>query len=57
MRYAIGTRAVVQKGLRDFRVVCATCDAGGSTRYDTKAAAMDSAIRRSAEACRSCGAS
>jgi len=54
-----GTRAVVQKGPFDFRVVCATCDGGGTVRHKTKDAASRAAVRDSNKPCPckpSCGA-
>jgi len=50
-----GTRAVIQRGLSDFRVVCATCEAGGSVRHWTRDAASHAAGRDSGRACRTCG--
>jgi hypothetical protein len=55
-RYAVGTRAVVEKGPREYRVVCATCDAGGTVRYESKDAALRAAIRDSNRPCAVCGA-
>lgn len=55
-RYAIGTRAVVRRGTSDYRVVCATCDAGGTVRHPTRDCAMRAATRDSALPCRACGA-
>lgn len=54
---AIGTRAVWQDGPFDFRVRCATCDGGGSTRHQSRKAASSAAIRDSDKACAACGAS
>ena len=56
-RYAIGTRAIVTKGAHDHRVICATCDAGGTVRHETRSMAFDAACRDSAKPCRACGAS
>ena len=58
--FVCGTRAVVEVGPNDFRVVCATCNGGGSVRHDTRDSANGAAIRDSARPCpakRSCGAS
>lgn len=55
--FVCGTRAVVKAGPSDFRVVCATCDGGGTVSYPTRGRANDAAIRDSNRACRSCGAS
>ncbi len=55
-RYAIGTRAIVRKAEHDYRVVCATCDAGGSKRYENHAQAFHAAAESSARKCRVCGA-
>lgn len=52
-----GTRTTQRRGPDDFRVVCATCDAGGSVKHPTHASASSAAIRDSARACTSCGAS
>lgn len=53
---AIGTRAVWQDGPADFRVRCATCDAGGTVRHATREAAAQAAARDSDKACHACGA-
>lgn len=55
--FVCGTRSVEQRGPRDFRVVCATCGAGGSVRHDTKKEANSAAVRDSVRHCRACGAS
>ncbi len=54
--FVCGGRAVVRRGPDDFRVVCATCDAGGTVKHRTDAAAVSAAIRDSARGCRACGA-
>lgn len=54
--FACGTRKAIQRGPRDHRVVCATCDAGGSTRYETREEAIAAAVRLSGRRCRTCGA-
>lgn len=55
-RYAIGTRAYGPVGPSDYRVVCATCGAGGSVRHATLADAGRAAARDSAKPCAACGA-
>lgn len=55
-RYAVGTRAYGQAGPRDWRVVCATCDAGGTVRHETQASAGRAATRDSNKPCAACGA-
>ena len=55
-RYAIGTRAIIHRGPRDYRVVCATCDAGGTVRHDTRDKAFTAAARDSAKPCLACHA-
>jgi hypothetical protein len=54
--FVCGTRAVIESGPHDFRVVCATCDGGGTVSYPTRTAANRAAIRDSARPCK-CGAS
>lgn len=61
--FLCGGRAVIECGPQDFRVVCATCGAGGSRRFkvnnDTTPGAecaARAAVRDSGTACRSCGA-
>lgn len=57
--FVCGTRAVEQHGPEDFRVVCATCDGGGSVRHFTRELASRAATRDSARPCparRPCGA-
>ena len=54
-RYAIGTRAIVQRKPGDYRVVCASCDAGGTVHHTTQRRAFRAAARDSARACRACG--
>lgn len=53
--FVCGTRAVVRKGLQDYRVVCATCGAGGTVKYAIPEDADRAAVRDSARAC-NCGA-
>jgi hypothetical protein len=55
--FVCGTRAVVEKSSHDYRVVCATCDGGGTVPSHTKSAASAAAVRDSNKACRKCGAS
>lgn len=57
-RFVCGTRAVVERGPKDFRVVCATCGAGGSVRFCERKMANHHAIRYSAYPCLApgCGA-
>jgi len=54
--FVCGTRRAFRKGTGDFRVVCATCGAGGSTWHRTREAATSAAVRDSAKACKACGA-
>lgn len=54
--FVCGTRAVLEESPHIWRVVCATCEAGGSVPHKTKAAATSAAVRDSAKACRACGA-
>ena len=51
-----GTRKTVKLNPGDFRVVCATCDAGGSRKHPTHDSASSAAIRDSNKPCRACGA-
>jgi hypothetical protein len=55
-RYAVGTRAYGQVGPRDWRVVCATCGAGGTVRHETRESAGRVATRDSGKPCAACGA-
>lgn len=55
--FVCGTRRVKTRGPSDFRVVCATCEAGGSVRHATRQSATSAAVRDSARACAACGAS
>lgn len=52
-----GTRKTVQMGPSDYRVVCATCGAGGSVKHATQSEASRVAIRDSGKPCHKCGAS
>lgn len=52
-----GTRKTVRRGPGDFRVVCATCEAGGSTKHNTHELAASAAIRDSNKPCQACRAS
>lgn len=51
-----GTRKVIRRAVGDYRVVCATCDAGGTVPHRTKEAASSACVRDSAKPCRACGA-
>lgn len=55
-RFVCGTRAVTQTVPHTWRVVCATCEAGGTVPHRTKEAAMAACVRDSAKPCRACGA-
>jgi len=51
-RYCVvGTRAVVLRGAQDFRVVCATCDGGGTRRFRIPEDAERAACRDSYKPC------
>lgn len=39
-----------------YRVLCATCDAGGTVKHPTKTVAVAAAVRDSARPCATCGA-
>lgn len=52
----VGTRAYYRDGPDDYRVRCATCDAGGTVRHASRDAASRAAARDSAQPCRECGA-
>ena len=52
-----GTRAVIRRGPDDFRVVCATCETGGTVRHRTLASAGAACTRDSDRSCQKCGAS
>jgi hypothetical protein len=57
--FTCGTRAVVRVRPGDFRVVCATCEGGGSVSYPAPGLANVAAVRDSARPCParpSCGA-
>lgn len=51
-----GTRRTVMKKPGDYRVVCATCGAGGTVKYPTHQAAGQAAVANSARPCGTCGA-
>lgn len=53
--FVCGTRRVVSRGPGDWRIVCATCGCGGSTRYDRREDVTRAAVRMSGRPCR-CGA-
>lgn len=58
--FVCGTRKAVKRGPGDYRVVCATCDGGGSRRYNTASLAASKAIAQSNRPCPRrppCGAS
>lgn len=54
--FVCGTRAVWTAPGNTFRVVCATCDAGGSVMHKTREEATKAAVRDSAKSCPACGA-
>ena len=54
--FVCGTRAVVKRGPDDYRVVCASCGAGGTVRHDIRGNATRAAVRDSNKPCRACGA-
>jgi hypothetical protein len=54
-RFVCGTKRVTQN-VGTYRVVCATCGAGGTVPHRTKEAATKAAVRDSMRACRACGA-
>lgn len=55
-RYAIGARAIIWRD-RAWRVVCATCDGGGTVAHRTRESASAAATRDSAKPCPvGCGA-
>jgi hypothetical protein len=52
-----GTRKTKRVGPSDFRVVCATCEGGGTVKYRTHELASSAAVRDSAKPCPvKCGA-
>lgn len=55
--FLCGTRRVVP-GVKPgtYRVVCATCGAGGSVTHETRDAACAAAVRDSGRRCPKCGA-
>jgi len=55
--FVCGTRAVVHLRPGVWRVVCATCGAGGSVAHMAARDANRAAIRDSNKPCRACGAS
>lgn len=54
-RFVCGTRAVTGEP-QNWRVVCATCGAGGTVRHYERDAACAVCVRDSSKACRTCGA-
>ena len=55
--FVCGTRRVERRAADDWRVVCATCGAGGAVKHLTADSAQRAAVRDSGKACRACGAS
>jgi hypothetical protein len=55
-RFLCGTRTVKRRGPGDFRVVCATCYAGGTVKHPTMSDATKACVRDSNKTCRACGA-
>lgn len=56
--FTCGTRTVIPGPKPNtWRVVCATCEAGGTVIHETKDSATKACVRDSARACTSCGAS
>lgn len=53
--FVCGTRKRIRKGPNNYRVVCATCDGGGTVRYSTPEQAASVAVRDSNRPC-TCGA-
>lgn len=51
-----GTRRSIRRAPGDYRVVCATCGAGGTVPHRTAEQASAAAVRDSARPCRACGA-
>ncbi len=51
-----GTRRLVQDVKGDWRVVCASCGAGGVIKYGSKDMAENAAVRDSTRGCSVCGA-
>lgn len=51
-----GTRLAFRNGPQDYRVVCATCQHGGTVKHVTPESASQAAARDSARTCRACGA-
>jgi hypothetical protein len=55
--FVCGTRKVIPASApRTWRVVCATCEAGGTVIHTTRNSATHAAVRDSAKPCRYCGA-
>jgi hypothetical protein len=55
--FLCGTRRIVYDGKRcGFRVVCATCGAGGSRCHGDRSEAIRACMRDSGRACKKCGA-
>lgn len=53
--FTCGTRTVRKRAPGDFRVVCATCLGGGSSRYMSRTSATSAAVKMSGRPC-PCGA-
>lgn len=54
--FVCGTRAVIQRGEWDFRIVCATCDGGGTVKYEVREQATRQCVNQSGRRCTICGA-
>jgi len=54
--FVCGTRAVERWAGGEYRVVCATCRAGGSVAHDLLMTASRAAVRDSNKHCKACGA-
>ncbi len=57
--FVCGTRRVVSAGpgTHEWRVVCATCGAGGTVLHPSRENATHACVRDSDKPCRACGAS
>lgn len=49
--FICGTRKAIKRGPGDYRVVCATCDGGGTVRYPDASLAASTAIAHSNRPC------
>lgn len=54
--FTVGTRAYGKVAPGDYRVVCATCGAGGTVAHRTLQSAGAAATRDSGKPCHKCGA-